>query len=452
MGKRIILLLDGTWNDAEFGTTDTNIVRLREIISRDLIGTSLSSPAGAKSIVSTKVDSDEGPNEHVVFYQRGVGTGAFLDRFTGGAFGAGLVNNIRSAYKVLSFHYEPGDQVFVFGFSRGSYTARSLVGYIAAAGLLKRNCCTQELESIAWHFYRTRSQDRMPATWTKLQDSVHNRSEFRIECVGVFDTVGALGMPLAAFWRANREQYEFHNVELSPIVNVSLQALAIDEHREPFQATLWRSPKFIRSSNLVEQVWFAGAHADIGGGYVARKTLTSPPGLDDISLNWMLKRVRRHFDNFPAQSDPPDCSWSDLPQHESRKRIYRLLRFGVRSIANCHVPAEQLLKRKRQVNVNYDRHSHAIREGVHISAIQRIGKKVKIDEKDEVYKPLNLRAVLSLIKDTYNPEKQRDDKAYLIDWSGEFYNPSYPEDRSAVEIEIKNAEDRLEKNANWQLP
>lgn len=272
--KRIILLLDGTWNDAEFGATDTNIVRLRDIIDRSLDKSSPPVSSDNKSLASSpeekivKGRTFGGRLEHIVFYERGVGTGPFLDRFRGGVFGAGLANNIRGAYKFLSFHYQPGDQIFVFGFSRGSYTARSLVGYIAAAGLLRRDCCTTELESKSWYFYRTPPQDRMPATWTELQKSVYDPEKFQIECVAVFDTVGALGIPLSALSRANRQHYEFHDVELSPIVKVSLHALAIDEHRQPFQATVWRKPKFKRSSTVTEQVWFAGAHADIGGGYL----------------------------------------------------------------------------------------------------------------------------------------------------------------------------------------
>jgi uncharacterized protein (DUF2235 family) len=150
--KRIIILLDGTWNDAEFGDTDTNIVRLRDGIARYL-GTqkpaTTSSGAAVSSIASENMDN-------LVLYERGVGTGAYLNRFVGGALGEGLINNIRGAYKFLSFYYDPGDQVFIFGFSRGAYTARSLLGYLHAAGLLRREACTRENEHRAWAFYRTR--------------------------------------------------------------------------------------------------------------------------------------------------------------------------------------------------------------------------------------------------------------------------------------------------------
>jgi uncharacterized protein (DUF2235 family) len=159
-----------------------------------------------------------------------------MDRLKGGAFGDGLVANVRRAYKFLSFYYEMGDEVFVFGFSRGAYTARSLIGLIGSAGLLRREYCTPDLELKVWNFYRSPPNDRFPGIWSDLSGFVHPRESFRIQCVGVFDTVGALGIPLQLMWRANRERYEFHNVELSSITNVNLQALAIDERREPFQA------------------------------------------------------------------------------------------------------------------------------------------------------------------------------------------------------------------------
>ncbi|HET7384917.1 MAG TPA: DUF2235 domain-containing protein, partial [Pseudolabrys sp.] len=236
-----------------------------------------------------------------MFYERGVGTGPLLDRIKGGSFGDGLAGNIRRAYKFLSYYYEKGDQVFIFGFSRGAYTARSLVGYIAAAGLLTREKCTPELESKPWDYYRTAPNDRTPGIWAELTSSVNDRNELRIDCLGVFDTVGALGVPLPQFYRINRDRYEFHNVELSSITNVNLHAVAIDEHREPFEATIWRKPKFKSFATVTEQVWFAGAHADIGGGYINEEDRLQkhPRALDDLTLDWMFKRLINYFPDFP---------------------------------------------------------------------------------------------------------------------------------------------------------
>jgi uncharacterized protein (DUF2235 family) len=128
--KCIILLLDGTWNDADLGARDTNIVRLREIIARSLDAKSTLTPPSInplttnsnQKLVTGRTFQDI---EHYVFYERGVGTGPLLDRIKGGSFGDGLAGNIRRAYKFLSFSYQPGDHIFIFGFSRGAYTARS---------------------------------------------------------------------------------------------------------------------------------------------------------------------------------------------------------------------------------------------------------------------------------------------------------------------------------------
>jgi uncharacterized protein (DUF2235 family) len=224
--KRIILLLDGTWNDADLGASDTNIVRMRKIIARSLDAESALIPQGTNALTSSSDEKVVAGRtfqnlEHLIFYERGVGTGPLLDRIKGGSFGDGLAGNIRRAYKFLSFYYEKGDQVFIFGFLRGAYTARSLVGYVAAAGLLKRENCISDLEAKAWEYYRTAPNDRMPGVWSELTSFVNDRNELRIDCLGVFDTVGALGVPLPQFYRTNRERYEFHNVQLSSITNVN---------------------------------------------------------------------------------------------------------------------------------------------------------------------------------------------------------------------------------------
>src|SRR5262249_36169566 len=234
---------------------------LEEVIARSLDqGQARGSNYNSEGATLVRARGFMGDNvEHLVFYERGVGTGA-LEQMRGGIFGAGLGENIRRAYRILAFHYEHGDEVFVFGFSRGAYTARSLVGFIGAIGLLKCGDCTEELERTAWQFYRTPPNDRLPGIWTSLTPHVHDRGSFRIACQGLFDTVGALGIPLRRFRLYNRDRYQFHDVNLSSITRVNLHALAIDEHREPFQATIWRKPRFKAYTSVTEQVWFSGAH------------------------------------------------------------------------------------------------------------------------------------------------------------------------------------------------
>jgi Uncharacterized alpha/beta hydrolase domain (DUF2235) len=397
--KRIVLLLDGTWNDIDVGPYDTNIVRMRDLISRHLVR------------ISGRTRHDEGNKkvhgytkagkEHIIYYERGVGTGAF-DRFKGGVFGEGLPRNIRHAYKFLSFWYEPGDEIFIYGFSRGAYTARSLVGYLGAAGLLRRDNCNEELEALAWRYYRTPPNDRMPADWRRLTDNVHDRNEVRVKLIGVFDTVGALGIPFSKAWRLNRDENGFHDVQLSSITDVNLHALAIDEHRWPFEAALWRMPPFKKYDTAVEQVWFSGAHADVGGGYIVEESRDGKAAYaDDITLDWMIRRTKHFYPDFPFDLDPNAekiAARERASLHNSRRNVYRVWPFAIRSIANCKTGANRW---RRQAEVSRDRHARPIGEMVHISALERFLPERSVGPTGDKYEAANLDKVIAWIKETY---------------------------------------------------
>ena len=435
--KRIILLLDGTWNDSDFGTQDTNIVRMREIIARVLWAENdKSAPetdaAPSSDWVTPKTFKD---HDYIVFYERGVGTGAFFNRFLGGALGQGLSSNIRRAYKFLSFHYKPGDQIFIFGFSRGAFTARSLVGYIHAAGLLKGEHCTPDLEQKAWAFYRCSPNDRHPGIWYDLTRYMNDREALRIACLGVFDTVGSLGVPFRQFRVFNRDAFEFHSVELCAITDVNLHAMAIDEQRQPFEASPWRKSKFKKFNTVVEQVWFPGAHADVGGGNIdeERRRSEQIAALDDIALDWMLKRVKHHFDDFPIN----DSGWRKLSeeelmtralakQHNSRTFIYRLgWPRALRSLNNVPVPANRvprLLRPWSEVNVGRQRHEEAIGEMIHVSALTRWQTQAPIGKMPKAYQPKNLRLHLE------EREGRFVSTLPLVNWDGSYTKP----DREAV--------------------
>src|SRR5947208_216222 len=178
--RRLILFLDGTWNDDEEDLPATNVVYLRELLFWGLqrrldhkekadqedfakLGDSLRTKAASGLIFDGF--------EYVVYYGRGVGTGPLLDRMTGGAFGIGLDDDVRRAYKFLSYWFRPGDEIFVFGFSRGAFTARSLCGYLHAVGLLRCEHCTPENEKRAWEFYRTPPRDRLSGDWEFFRKS-----------------------------------------------------------------------------------------------------------------------------------------------------------------------------------------------------------------------------------------------------------------------------------------
>jgi Uncharacterized alpha/beta hydrolase domain (DUF2235) len=375
--KRIILLLDGTWNDAAQGVADTNIVRLRDRIAAYLAPNAGSprrdkvTPASASQqtfVLDRRADDGA---QNIVFYERGVGTGGFLDNFRGGAFGAGLARNIRRAYMFLARNYDDTDEVYIFGFSRGSYTARSLTGLLGTIGLLKAEACTVENESAIWSHYKNAA--RMQILRPDIAAQLRPPDAIRVKCIGVFDTVGALGVPVRAFWREDRDLYEFHDVGLSPICEHSLHAVAVDEHREPFEATLWRRERFGRKDFKAEQVWFAGAHGNVGGGYIDENGRKNQAELDDISLDWMIRRVCKISGNtFPISSPGIVHIKDDLylaAQHEPRKGIYRVMPFVWRSLLNTPVSVVQMLER----NVCYDRHSEPIGEAIHVSAIDLVG-------------------------------------------------------------------------------
>lgn len=262
--KRLILCCDGTWNRADQAfngqLTPTNVIRLGyRIAKRDTAGRS-----------------------QIIYYDQGVGTGDFLDRGLGGAFGYGLNAHIFEAYRFLIANYEPGDEIFLFGFSRGAYTARSVAGMIRKCGILKRERVQDYAQALS--LYRDAAQkpdDAIPSLFRKTS-SISGDHPIEIKCIGVWDTVGALGVPIAGLRTLTSSRYLFHDTELSGKVNFAYQALAIDERRDPFQPTLWTyKPK---PDQTVEQVWFSGTHSDVGGGFSDR-------GLSDISLEWMIEKA-----------------------------------------------------------------------------------------------------------------------------------------------------------------
>ncbi len=404
--RRLILLFDGTWNDVVLTRWDTNIVRLRDIIDATL---------------REQEDRKTPPARRTyVFYRRGVGTDDLVDRIRGGAFGVGVTANVRRGYRFLSRHYRPGDEIFVFGFSRGAFTARSLVGFLSTAGLLRSDRCTPEREAAAWAHYRAAPDDRLPGDWHALTPHVHPRGEFRVSALCVFDTVGALGIPLTPFRRLNRSRQEFHNVELPSITDVNLHAVAIDERRQAFTPTLWRENKFKRMElqQQTEQVWFPGVHADVGGGYFdAEARGEGFWGLDDLPLDWMLRRLRHWFDDFPCpkglQPSPPREVALAL-QHDSRGIAYRLRRPGQRAIANADPATPWWVSL-----VGRDRLERTAREMVHVSAIERLGEVVRCEGSAIVYAPPSLVALLPALEAGCWAPAPHAEGPNLVWWDGE---------------------------------
>ena len=222
--KRIIICADGTWNvrdqiDKETGTRrPTNVTKVaRAIRPRAQDGT-----------------------DQVVYYHSGIGTGGPLDKFTGGAFGRGIEHNIREIYRFIVYNFEPGDELYFFGFSRGAFTVRSLAGFMGQVGLIEKDDDYYVPEIYAC--YESSKGSGSPE-WTEAFHNVHGtRPCPPIRFIGVWDTVGALGAPGLLGQVLNKKKYQYHDVGLNPAIQNAAQALAIDERRKPFAPDVWTKP------------------------------------------------------------------------------------------------------------------------------------------------------------------------------------------------------------------
>jgi uncharacterized protein (DUF2235 family) len=218
----------------------------------------------------------------ITFYDRGLGSG--WRKFSGKAFGMGISKNIKQCYSFIFDHYEAGDQIFLFGFSRGAATVRSLSGFIHMFGLLPKS--RPELIDLAWKTYRIGNKDKREKKAAEFVRT-HPNMWVRVHFLGVYDTVAALGVPYKFMSKVLDRMpffhHKFHDLDLSECVENAYQALAIDDERKTFHPMVWNPKKLERQH--VDQVWFAGAHTDVGGGYEEHQ-------LSDIPLNWMMSKAR----------------------------------------------------------------------------------------------------------------------------------------------------------------
>ena len=245
--KNIIVCCDGT--SEEHGKISTNVVRIYSLIIQD--------------------------DQQIGFYDPGVGTGGWgYDKKAGGfkklfdkATGTGLQKNVEDAYRFLMSSYEDKDEIYLFGFSRGAFTVRSLAGMLHKCGLLRKN--NYSLVEYASKIYNTKGNAEIAAEF---------KERFSRSCpvhfIGVWDTVEILLMKASKRW---------HDSRLNPEVKYGYQALAIDEKRRPYRPSLW-DESLKNCHQKIEQVWFAGVHSDIGGGYKER-------GLPNITLHWMVHKA-----------------------------------------------------------------------------------------------------------------------------------------------------------------
>ena len=293
--KRIAIFCDGTWNLSDDKNRQTNVVHLAQAVE-------LTAANGVAQ---------------VPIYVRGVGTGLgsnpvsrTTDKIMSGAFGWGLERNIEDAYRRLIWLYEPGDEIYIFGFSRGAYTARSLAGLIRKSGILPRDKVDQV--KTAMQLYRKRGKDGhpdaekiqaeraelSPDVATSLTDLARREKGrptelLKITYLGVWDTVGALGLPgfLGLFAKVVNSKYAFHDTDLSSSVSSAWHAVSLDERRKTFPPALCGN---LGDLNLrsgkdeppYRQIWFAGDHGSVGGGGDVR-------GLSAFTHLWITEGAER---------------------------------------------------------------------------------------------------------------------------------------------------------------
>lgn len=304
--KNIVVCADGTWNGPfEIGTSGIAIPSNVQLLFQNLAG-ELTTPEGDEMERVFTSPSDAGTILQIAKYIHGIGdTPDKKARKVEGDLGLGLVHRLVRGYTFISRHFEAGDAIYIVGFSRGAYTARALAGLIARSGLLDwsslglgvdaKQDVADAIGMKAWIDYRRkvcRSDlgNDLDTLWHEaaelLCDVVHHVpppryvERVQVTAVGVWDTVGALGIPVGDDTGRRADLYEFADVALSKRVTHGFHALSIDEQRVDFTPTLWEA----RES--VTQVLFPGAHADVGGGYPPEET-----GLSNGALRWMVSRL-----------------------------------------------------------------------------------------------------------------------------------------------------------------
>jgi uncharacterized protein (DUF2235 family) len=320
--KRIAIFADGTWNSPEKGGA-TNVLHMARAVRPDVAGT-----------------------KQVAFYDWGVGTDR--KKLSGGLTGAGIDKNILDCYRFLVHNYDEGDQLFFFGFSRGAYTVRSLAGLIRNCGLLRRQHARRMPEAFRLYRKRTRASGPNEVVPTNFRRDYAVADITPIEFVGAWDTVGALGIPVPFWGTLNEREFLFHDTEPSKIMHPARHAVAIDENRQDFAPVLWSDKPNVD----IRQVWFAGVHSDIGGGY-------RESGLSNCASQWMLGEASKfglQFESHFLEAVLPDPADK---QHNQRKGIYLARGELVRTIQG---PVHSSVKQRWDLDAHkYRRKSKALK-------------------------------------------------------------------------------------------
>ncbi len=328
MARNLLFFADGTWQGAD-SPNHSNVIKLFGMLAgANTLGVASSSEQERSSA------GIAGKNDQHAKYIDGLGAdGNWLKKTIQGAIGAGLIGDVLRGYTYLSRMYQPGDALYLVGFSRGSYTVRTLAGLIMAKGLLRGldPAATDESgyrqAAKAWSDYMTAREARrspdglfadaigrvqaavadIPEIFNGLGQEPLYITPVPVVAIGVFDTVGALGIPvLAEKANVRIDVLQFADTVLNPLVAQAFHAVAIDEQRVDFTPTLWTA------RDGIEQVLHPGAHADVGGGY----PLGPDSLLSDASLAWMAARLDAAGVAFQGPLPTASAGAPLGPQHE----------------------------------------------------------------------------------------------------------------------------------------
>src|SRR5262245_30380420 len=267
MSRNLVICCDGT--NCQFGSKNTNVIRLIQCLDRNQ------------------------PDRQALFYDPGLGTlpepgtvtwiGKGLSKTLGLAFGAGLSANVCEAYTFLKDFWQPGDRVFLFGFSRGAYTVRVLAGLLHALGLLPRG--NDNLVPYVWRLFKSIRKegaqgywnlcDEFRLTFARPLEEGDQRRHFQVHFMGVWDTVSSVGW----LW----EPTSFPFTARNPSVLTIRHAVSIDERRSFFRQNLFQELE----GQYLQEIWFAGVHGDVGGGYPVKQG-----GLWRFPFEWILREAQ----------------------------------------------------------------------------------------------------------------------------------------------------------------
>jgi uncharacterized protein (DUF2235 family) len=373
--KRLVCSLDGTWNDDDGPLPLTNVAKLHSAIP---------------------VRDSQGVRQ-LVRYISGVATAEGLQfAFLRGAVGLEVGARIKLAYQFLCDTYAPGDEIYLFGFSRGAYEARSLASFVTLFGIARSD--SDFSFDDAWKLYRQSDHKRDVDTLARLSAACHY--PVRIRCIGVWDTVGNIGNPFSGSARISR-RLAFHDMRLHDTIDVALHALSIDETRGPFRPALFTIPEgtMLAAHQHVEQTWFAGSHADTGGGW-------PETDLSDIALLWMAERVTDKTGlaidigklKRSAKPDPlglqHDSATGWLYAFSRRVPFIRLIGQDVGAI-----PKGRRRWFRTWRTSKLEQNVVSLNETIHESALARLGKTIRVmrghSVQDVLYQPANLSTVES---------------------------------------------------------